>query len=97
VLIEKYHLVMGFAGLSCTCFPILFTVVVLFAFQSRSISSKIGKIGKVVYAALPLIVYFLVMFVASFQSARYLGGTYPQCVNMAFTAARSEAASFGLL
>lgn len=65
-----------------TLFALLFTVVVLFASQSKSITSKIGQ---VFYAAIPLLIYFFLMFVGSFLGAKALGATYSQCVTLAFT------------
>ncbi|KAG3106769.1 hypothetical protein PI124_g11720 [Phytophthora idaei] len=46
-----------------TLLALLFTIVVLFASQSTRISSNLDK---VIYAAVPLLLYFVFMFVVSF-------------------------------
>lgn len=46
---------------------LLFTVVVLFTAQSRSM---VHKAADVAYTALPLLIYFFVMFVLSFRLAQ---------------------------
>jgi ACR3 family arsenite transporter len=84
-----------------TLLALLFTVVVLFATQSERITDNAGK---VLYAAVPLLIYFLVMFLLSFGMSTMLGATYPQSVALAFTAASNNfelalavaIASFGL-
>lgn len=70
-----------------TLFSLLFTVVVLFASQSRDI---INKAGAVAYAAVPLALYFFSMFIGSFKAAQMLGATYMQAVTLAFTAASNN-------
>ncbi|KAK1932210.1 Arsenite resistance protein ArsB [Phytophthora citrophthora] len=84
-----------------TLVALLFTIVVLFASQSARISSNLDK---VIYAAVPLLIYFLFMFVASFLMSWWLGATYEQAVALSFTAASNNfelalavaIASFGL-
>ncbi|GLE00023.1 hypothetical protein PINS_up008750 [Pythium insidiosum] len=84
-----------------TLIALLFTVVVLFATQSERITDNFGK---VLYSAVPLLIYFLVMFVVSFVMSTALGATYAQSVTLAFTAASNNfelalavaIASFGL-
>lgn len=70
-----------------TLISLLFTVVVLFASQSKSIFQQIGA---VLYAMVPLAIYFLSMFIGSFYASFILGGTYAQCVTLAFTAASNN-------
>jgi ACR3 family arsenite transporter len=75
--------------------------VVLFASQSKRITSNIGK---VLYSAVPLLIYFLFMFLFSFFMSYKFGATYAQSVTLAFTAASNNfelalaiaIASFGL-
>ncbi|KAG1685043.1 hypothetical protein DVH05_009734 [Phytophthora capsici] len=84
-----------------TLLALLFTIVVLFASQSTRISSNLDK---VIYAAIPLLVYFLFMFVVSFLMSWWLNATYEQTVALSFTAASNNfelalavaIASFGL-
>lgn len=53
---------------------LLFTILVLFASQSRNIVSKITSVLRV---SAPLIVYFIIIFVATLSACRYFGnGTF---------------------
>lgn len=70
-----------------TLIALLFTIVVLFASQSERIMNNIGK---VLYAAVPLLIYFFVMFIASFATSARLGATYEQAVALSFTAASNN-------
>jgi len=70
-----------------TLFSLLFTVVVLFASQSKSIFNQIGS---VLYAIIPLALYFLIMFIGSFYASWFLSATYAQSVTLAFTAASNN-------
>ncbi|ETI36492.1 arsenical-resistance protein [Phytophthora nicotianae] len=84
-----------------TLLALLFTIIVLFASQSTRISSNLDK---VIYAAVPLLIYFIFMFVMSFLMSWWLGATYEQTVSLSFTAASNNfelalavaIASFGL-
>ncbi|KAG6620863.1 arsenical-resistance protein [Phytophthora cinnamomi] len=84
-----------------TLMALLFTIIVLFASQSTRISSNLDK---VIYAAVPLLIYFMFMFVVSFLMSWWLGATYEQAVTLSFTAASNNfelalavaIASFGL-
>lgn len=84
-----------------TLLALLFTIIVLFASQSTRISSNLDK---VIYAAVPLLIYFIFMFVVSFLMSWWLGATYEQTVSLSFTAASNNfelalavaIASFGL-
>lgn len=49
---------------------LLFTILVLFASQSRNIVSKITSVLRV---SAPLIVYFVIIFMATLAACRYLG------------------------
>lgn len=70
-----------------TLLALLFTIVVLFASQSQRITSNIGK---VLYAAVPLLIYFFFMFITSFLTSWYLGATYEKSVTLSFTAASNN-------
>ncbi len=65
-------------------YGLLFTVVVLFALQGDKI---IGEPWDVVRIALPLVVYFAVMWTGSFALGLRLGLSYEKNTTLAFTAA----------
>jgi ACR3 family arsenite transporter len=68
-------------------YGLLFTVVMLFALQGDAITSEPLD---VVLIAAPLLVYFLLMFFASFWLGRALGLGYAQTATVAFTAASNN-------
>ncbi|KAF1329318.1 Arsenical-resistance protein, partial [Globisporangium splendens] len=70
-----------------TLIALLFTIVVLFSSQSARITDNISK---VVYAAVPLLLYFFFMFIASFYLSAKFGATYEQSVALSFTAASNN-------
>ncbi|MFE6196025.1 ACR3 family arsenite efflux transporter [Streptomyces sp. NPDC057838] len=65
-------------------YGLLFTIVVLFALQGRTITSQPLDVARI---ALPLLVYFAVMFFGSFLLGRSLGLAYDRTATLAFTAA----------
>jgi ACR3 family arsenite transporter len=65
-------------------YGLLFTIVVLFALQGHTI---IDRPVDVVRIALPLLVYFAVVFTAGMLLGRALGLGYPRTTTLAFTAA----------
>lgn len=65
-------------------YGLLFTIVILFALQGRTITSQPLDVARI---ALPLLVYFAVMFFGTFLLGKGLGLAYDRTVTLAFTAA----------
>jgi ACR3 family arsenite transporter len=65
-------------------YGLLFTIVLLFALQGHTITSSPLDVARI---ALPLLVYFLVMWVGSFAFGRAIGLPYDRTSTLAFTAA----------
>ncbi|QXQ11335.1 ACR3 family arsenite efflux transporter [Paeniglutamicibacter sp. Y32M11] len=65
-------------------YGLLFTIVILFALQGNTIISKPLDVVRI---ALPLLVYFAVVFGASMLIGRSLGMEYERTTTLAFTAA----------
>ncbi|HEX7046953.1 MAG TPA: ACR3 family arsenite efflux transporter [Gammaproteobacteria bacterium] len=62
---------------------LLFTIVVMFSLQR----DLLGKLGDVLLIALPLTIYFAIMFFVSFWLAWKVGANYERSTSLAFTAA----------
>ncbi|MFE7133303.1 ACR3 family arsenite efflux transporter [Streptomyces sp. NPDC057638] len=65
-------------------YGLLFTIVVLFALQGEAITSKPLDVARI---ALPLLVYFALMWAGSMAIGRAAGLDYPKATTLAFTAA----------
>ncbi|MCS4594898.1 ACR3 family arsenite efflux transporter [Brevibacterium sediminis] len=65
-------------------YGLLFTIVVLFAFQGDEITSHPGNVARI---ALPLLVYFVVVFAAGMVIGKALNLGYEKTTTLAFTAA----------
>ncbi|MFJ9427520.1 ACR3 family arsenite efflux transporter [Streptomyces sp. NPDC101249] len=65
-------------------YGLLFTIVVLFALQGDAITSQPFDVVRI---ALPLLVYFAIMWAGSMALGRAVGLGYPKATTLAFTAA----------
>jgi ACR3 family arsenite transporter len=65
-------------------YGLLFTIVVLFALQGKTITSQPLDVTRI---ALPLLVYFAVMWFGTFALGKALGLAYDRTATLAFTAA----------
>ncbi|MFI0709614.1 ACR3 family arsenite efflux transporter [Streptomyces inhibens] len=65
-------------------YGLLFTIVVLFALQGEAITAQPWDVARI---ALPLLVYFAVMWAGSMALGRAVGLAYPRATTLAFTAA----------
>ncbi|MEU2134995.1 ACR3 family arsenite efflux transporter [Streptomyces sp. NPDC018352] len=65
-------------------YGLLFTIVILFALQGKTITSQPLDVVRI---ALPLLVYFAIMFFGTFLLGKGLGMAYDRTATLAFTAA----------